>query len=214
MSLRPAPIQLYRASSSASAETDSRAGASRQPGGSASADGDYALMEYRDFVTAQALGRPSQIFQNRNEGHATVVIEHVFVGADKWAHVVARNVNPTVYGTPGVIAGARQMLSRAPEARIIILAEEPVDRALHPFFTALDSDVNMRSRVELHFVPGEVQRRYKFNFGVNDQDDYRFESSREGHEAMVQFGGKDFARDLESTFQGLLIAAKSSSKSK
>ena len=210
MGLRSALVQLYRVTS-AFAEPDSQAGATRlKASGSVSAVGDDALMatqDYRAYVAEQSQRRPSQIFENRSTSHATVVIEHLLNGADAWIHFVTHKVNPSVYGSPEIIAAARAMLGRNNNARIVLLAENNVDRLTHPFFATLDAEPGIGERIKLQFVPAEVQQTYSYNFGVNDHSDYRFEASREHHEAIVQFGGEAFAQSLENTFQSLLGAA-------
>jgi hypothetical protein len=116
-------------------------------------------------------------------------------------------VNPTTYGDAAVIEAARLFLTNNPTAEINILSEEVVDRATHPFFLALDEVPELGCRVHLAHVPADIQRTYKFNFAVNERHDYRYESNRDSHEALVQFGGIEFAEELESTFQDLLRIA-------
>lgn len=184
--------------------------------GSVGADGDDALMkEYQDFVAGQfkaqrdtgTPGTPGEVFQNRNADHAKVVIPFLFRGADQWVHLLTARADRDVYGSDSVKAAAIGFLESHPEGRIAFLSEEKFDRAGHPLFQVIDQNPTFAARVSLEFVPDDMKRGYACNFAVNDHNDFRFEPSRNNQEAMVQFGGADFAPDLERTFADLRSAA-------
>ncbi|HJR55346.1 MAG TPA: hypothetical protein VJ798_02110 [Rhizomicrobium sp.] len=214
MSLRAAWEHLYPRSPSAPAGVDSHLkGEANSRDESGSATGDHALMkEYQEFVACQfnaqrESGRPGEIFQNRNTDHAKVVIPYLFIGAKKWVHLLTRTANAQVYASEEVITAAKNFLQEYPASEIKVLSEKKFDRAVHAFFIAIDENASMRDRTHLAFVPEDVQRDYKCNFGINDFGDYRFEASRNTEEAMVQFGERGFVAELERIFQDLFSAS-------
>jgi len=210
MSLRAALQHLYHPATSTTAGRESRAQKREADiSGSGGAAGENSIMkEYEEFVsneyaTQRESGKPGEVFQNRNEDHAKVVIPYLFKGAEQWVHLVTNAANTVVYGSPGVIDAALTFLREKKDGQVSILSETKLDRAEHPFFKATDAEPELRERVHLGFISESAQQDYGCNFGVNDRGDWRFEATRNTPEALVQFGGKDFAVELDHIFQDL-----------
>jgi hypothetical protein len=158
--------------------------------------------DYRKFVrkVSNSLG-PSEVILNRSIEHATVVMETLFEKAVSKVEILTNKLTDEVYGSPTVIAAAKEFLRRE-NSRIEILCEESVDRATHPLLRELDQ-AGHAAQISLRFVPENLRRTYLFNFATADGGAYRYEENRNSSEAIVQFGPTDFGKTLKGTFAKL-----------
>jgi hypothetical protein len=168
--------------------------------------GEGHMKEYRKFVEDVANGsRAGEVILNRSPDHAAVVIEFLFRKAESYVHILTRRMSEEVYSKQGILDAAVEFLGAHPAATISILAEEPINRSLHPFFVAVDRI--FKERVRLRFVAPAKVHTYNFNFAVADGRSYRFEESRDSREAVIQFGDEEFGEKLEATFEELSSTA-------
>jgi len=164
---------------------------------------DYSMDEYREFVTRIADGEwPSETILNRSSDHAAVILENLFRKAIDSVEILTSELKADVYGMPGVVNSALGYLQRNDDARIYILAESTLDRAVHPFLKVID-DSGLGDRVSIKLVDPTAKANYKFNFAVADGRSFRFEESRESLEAIVGFGHDRFANRLHVIFSAL-----------
>ncbi len=155
---------------------------------------------YRDYVAKMAFGiMPSEQFFNRNEIHAGIVVEHIFLRAERSVQILTHALSEVVYGTPHVVSAATTFLARNSESRLDILVECDVSRSEHPLLRELNR-AGFGRRVDVSTVPPEVQKSYRFNFAVADGQHYRFEESRESRQAVVQVGAQQMGERLMKMF--------------
>ena len=163
--------------------------------------------EYRNYVKGKAFGEmPSEVFFNRSDGHARIVLEFIFRKAEDRVRILTRALSQDVYGDCEVIGAANDFLNTHPNGKLEILSENPVDRAAHPLLSVLDR-AGHKERVLLRFIPANTQKAYKFNFAVADGMHHRFEESRDSRQATVQFGEGGFGKNLEEIFSNLSLSA-------
>lgn len=158
---------------------------------------------YRQYVHTIANGGwPSEVILNRNSAHASVIIEVLFEKATRLVEILTGELSAVVYGTPQVIAAASAFLRRDVDAKIHILYERSFNINAHPLIKAL-CDAGLGDRVYSAQVPDDMQGEYECHFAVADRRCYRFEASRQTHQAIVQFGEETRGSALSQKFREL-----------
>jgi hypothetical protein len=160
--------------------------------------------EYAAYVRDRAqISGSSELFLNRGITHAAIIIEAIFEAALDLVEIFTANLDASIYSTPGVIASATTFLSRNATAHIDIISEAVVDPELYPLFRSA-RNAGLVDRIRLHQLPQEVAVECGFHFVVADGRHFRFESSRENREAIVQFNNQKFGATLRATFTKLV----------
>jgi hypothetical protein len=164
--------------------------------------------KYREFVIRMATGeKPSQLFQNGSESHASIVMEVIFAEAKKTVHMLTNALSDDVYGTDSVIASAKDFLKRDRNAVLEIISETDRENMGKELLNALYA-ADLGRQIKGYVVPPEVSKSYKFNFAVADGANYRFEPSRGYRKANIRFGDLKFSDKLERAFKKIKKSAK------
>lgn len=160
------------------------------------------LQTYRNYVQKVADAEDVQeLIFNRTKQHAAVIIEIMFAKAQETIQILTGALMPAVYGTEDVIKLAKKFLER-PQSEIRIIAETPIDLQTHPLFAALRTQ-NLLNKVQLWQAPPDVVSTYPHHFIVVDGRHFRYEKSRDAHEAFIQFGTTEVGSKLKQTFADL-----------
>jgi hypothetical protein len=160
------------------------------------------LQAYREYVKQVATAEDAQeIIFNRSIQHAAVIIEFMFAKAQRSIEILTGELLPAVYGTPEVIEIALKFLSGA-DANISVVSEHPIDTKTHPLFVAARK-FGLIPKMHLWLAPRAVRDTYPYHFILADGRHFRFEKSRDSHEALVQYGLTVFGPKLQTIFGDL-----------
>jgi len=152
-----------------------------------------ALEPYRTRVREARLTRSEDLIYNNSHEHAAVLIEELFLCADREVGVLCHDLNRPVYGSAGVIAAARSFMSR-PGAQLSIISDDQLDDD-HPLLTAINELTAEGASVRRIVKPDEFGF-VGFNFMVADQCAYLFESDASEPYATACFNAPDLAAKM------------------
>ena len=137
---------------------------------------------------------------NASLGHAAVIVERMMADACKSVSILSRSLEPRVYGRSRVLRETMRFLDRRHcEMRIILEGKYPDVLQDNDFLKRFTDHAS----VSLRFMPEREQRRYKFHFLVADGESYRIEADKSKSSAVVAFGHRDGALNLERIFETL-----------
>lgn len=157
--------------------------------------GNMSLAEYGRRVREHAARRDGHpIFDNSIE-HASIVIESLFLEAERSVAVLSGNLIAKICGRDSVVEAAKLFLVSSAKNRLRIILESvaPEDREIHPFFRGCSELRGFAVRV----ASPPVQRLYDFHFVLADDDSYRFEGDKAKAAAIAAFGHVEGAQNLE-----------------
>jgi hypothetical protein len=161
------------------------------------------IASYRQYVNQMAEIADKTIILNRTPEHTAVIIAALLNHAKTRVNILSKQLSEDVYLNRDVINAAVGFLRDHPEAKLSILAENPVPNN-HQFLAELPKE--FRDRVSLKVLPKEVQAGHTFNFTVADGHSFRFEKDRDSREAFAQFGEDAIGNALDSIFAQLATA--------
>lgn len=150
--------------------------------------------DYVDRVHGLARLRDGTAFFNASPGHVSVVLECLIAGACRSVSILAGNLDPRVYGRIRVLRQSERFLDR-PDCSLRIMLEGEYPDVLEA--NAFLQHFRKRPNLELRFVPKAQQERYDFHFVVADGESYRFEPDKSKSAAIVAFGDRKGASNLE-----------------
>lgn len=158
-----------------------------------------SLTEYREYVRRHATRRDGHPIYNNSIEHASIVIENLFLEAERSVAILTGSLNAKVYGRASVVEAAKLFLvsSAKNRLRIILESDAPDDREIHPFFRTCSELHNFAVRV----ASQRVQSLYDFHFVVADNDSYRFEGDKTKAAAIAAFGHVEGAQNLGGIYE-------------
>lgn len=139
-------------------------------------------------------------FFNASLGHAAVIVERMMADACKSVSILSGSLEPRVYGESRVLRKSMRFLSN-PHCKMRIILEGNYPDVLRD--NAFLERFEHHERVSLKFMPERIQSRYKFHFLVADGESYRIEADKSKSSAIVAFGHKEGALNLERVFGNL-----------
>lgn len=161
---------------------------------------------YREQVQAHAesgrTGRASAPVFNRSVAHAAIIIEILFKESRNEVDILTGCLNESVYGKPEVIAACQEFICSGGKLRILIERKGEFSGENHPMISKIKC-MNGNGRVDIRFVPADIQGLYTYHFAVCDGKSYRMEGDRTKTEAIAQFGDEQISSSLVERFNEL-----------
>ncbi len=153
------------------------------------------LAEYSARVKIARLSESKETLYNSDTGHATILIENLFLAGQVEIDIVCRQLSPASYGTERVRRAARLYLEDNPAAQINILAGELAldENGTNPFFEEFDT--NPRVDIKVGALPIE------FDMMAVDKTAYRRERDVVNSLASGSFNDPVMATTLTEVFK-------------
>ena len=156
--------------------------------------------DYINLVESSALSKNGDAFLNGSLAHAAVIVQHIIVEAYRSVSILSHSLDPRIYGRNRTLDATSRFLDEVPR-RMRILMEEG-DESVHaenPFLNKFKNHPNM----EIRIVPPSFQEKYKLHLIVADSESYRYKPDKTKSMAIVAFGHKKGATNLERIFETL-----------
>jgi hypothetical protein len=162
---------------------------------------DLVLLNYRDLIAKRIADRDGTPLPNGTLLHAAMLMEAMFSSASKSIRILTGSLNARVYGSPEVIACARQFLATSGHSLEIIFEDEIDEDAVarHPLLASLGPGANVR----LWKLKSVFRKKIVAHFALMDDDSYRFEADKTKPSAIAAFGDKVFCKTLSGFFETL-----------
>lgn len=159
------------------------------------------LQDYRALIWDSIRKRDGTPIPNGTLAHATILMEAFFKTAAKQIYILTGELNPRVYGTPEVVASARQFLADADHSLEIIFEGDFDENqtARHPLLSAIGPG----AKLKVWKLDPKFRKNVPAHFALMDTDSYRFEADKTQSSAVAAFGDKEFTSLLTTVFQAL-----------
>ena len=162
---------------------------------------ELVLLNYRDLIAKRIADRDGTPLPNGTLLHAAMLMEAMFSAASKSIRILTGSLNARVYGSPEVIACARQFLATSGHTLEVIFEDELDDDAVarHPLLASLGPGANVR----LWKLDPTLRKKITSHFALMDDDSYRFEADKAKPSAIAAFGDRAFCKSLSTFFEAL-----------
>ena len=153
---------------------------------------------YRDAVVHLAESKANSRFSNKGNAHAEVLVQQLFLHAEKTVRWFTGKLAADFVTSEVISTAVRTFLSK-PSARLLIVAESPIDvkslELLAPFHNQVCIKVLPSSSVKVASPP--------MHFIVTDAVGYRLETHDQNREAVANFNEPELALKLVESFDSL-----------
>jgi hypothetical protein len=151
------------------------------------------LAEYRARVEAARLNRSGETIYNSSHRHAAVLIEQLFIAAEREVKIICRGLCPRSFGNPLVLEAAERFLAQDGVKLRIIAEELQYDAAgANPFFDRFRDHANAEIIIGMVHTP--------FDFFVADGKAWRYEADASKSVARASFNDPTFGALLDEAF--------------
>lgn len=165
------------------------------------ADAAEHLAAYAALIAERLTKHDGTPIPNGTVAHASMLVEAMFKNASNSVRILTGELNARVYGTPEMIAAARQFLVNS-DHQLEVLFEGNFDdneAVRHPLLAA----VGHFSNVKLWRLKPSLRERVLSHFSLMDSDCYRFEGDKSKPSAIAAFGDAQFTKKLSDIFNNL-----------
>ncbi len=151
------------------------------------------MNKYRERVEEAAVKCDGEMIANSSVEHAQIVIERLFLNANKIVNIFSGSLNIEIYGADNIVRAVK-MFVKKPDVTLNIILEEEIDSE-HPL-----SEVLSLGNVRKDVLPKEVAESVECHMITVDEDSYRFEMDKYHPQSMVSWGKKEFTVKLNKLF--------------
>jgi hypothetical protein len=159
------------------------------------------MTRYHQLLVSHLDSRKGDPFPNGTSEHASLLVKEFFRTATRSIRILTTDLNARVYGTPDIVAVARQFLaSREHVLEVIFDGEIGQDEiTYHPLL----GHVGCKNNVHLWRLTPEAASGIRSHFILMDDDSYRLEPDKERPSGIAAFGDREFSQRLSSIFENL-----------
>ncbi|MDC9726798.1 MAG: hypothetical protein PSN35_03040 [Candidatus Thioglobus sp.] len=157
--------------------------------------------DYEKKVVECLNAQQNEIILNCNIDHAEILIKQMFLNAAHTVNLLSNKLDANLYERNDIVDAIRRFLNRE-GTTLNIAIEGNMDQGSIQLIGLLENhDINPVR------IPDWLKEQYKYNFITMDDTGYRFETDREKHEAVVNFGDTQQTEKLNNIFNTILNLA-------
>lgn len=157
------------------------------------------IERYRETVNELARAKSDSLFSNKGTDHALVVIEALLSNAEHCVNIFSGSLKEDFYGNPKIREALEKFLSEPARQMSILTENEPSEKIIDAIKSLATEDQVSIYRINEAKSKGRI-KRMPGHFITADNQAYRFETSDESREAVVNFNDPEIATNLNKLF--------------